>query len=266
MKNKININKKKIRHNLKRLGYFVLIFIVAGIVISAVEHKKVSRTIGIDMDILQLEDSYTLVSEQDILKTMERSFGSNLVGIPIEEIDVERVEKVLEDVAFIKNADVYIDAQNKIHISIEQRKPVIRIIDNNGFNYYMDKDGHKMPLSKHHSVNVMVATGNIIPYTDDFLEMDRPNILRDVFNLVKICQKDEFLNAQIEQIYVNKLGELILIPKVGNHKILFGKYENVEDKLERLKIFYKEAIPYEGWNKYKSISLKFKDQVVAKKK
>ncbi len=266
MKNKININKQKMHLFLNRLGYFVLIFIVAGIVISAVEYKKVSRTTDITMNIKQLEDSYTLVSEQDILKTMERSFGSTLVGVPIEEIDVARVETVLEEVPFIKNADVYIDAQNKIHIAIEQRKPIIRIIDNNGFNYYMDKNGHKMPLSKHHSANVMVVTGNVIPYTEDFLDMERPNILRDVFNLVKICQKDEFLHAQIEQIYVNKLGELVLIPKIGNHKILFGKFENVNDKLERLKVFYKEAIPYEGWNKYKSISLKFKGQVVAKKK
>ena len=77
---------------------------------------------------------------------------------------------------------------------------------------------------------------------------------------------DPFYSALVEQIYLSNVGEYILIPKVGQQKIILGPYEEIEDKLERLKIFYKQGIPYEGWQKYKSINLKFKDQVVCKKR
>lgn len=60
-----------------------------------------------------------------------------------------------------------------------------------------------------------------------------------------------------------------MIPLVGNQKIVFGSAftdKEVKEKFEKLKIFYKEAIPYEGWNKYSEISLKYDKQIVCKKK
>ncbi len=58
--------------------------------------------------------------------------------------------------------------------------------------------------------------------------------------------------------------------KIGdNVKIIFGtaySNEEVREKFRKLKIFYTEAIPYEGWNKYEEISLKYDKQIVCKKK
>ena len=68
----------------------------------------------------------------------------------------------------------------------------------------------------------------------------------DQFALLTILD-DEFMSALVEQIHVSNQGEFTLIPKLGNQKILFGKHSNVLDKIDRLKVFYWEAIPYEGW-------------------
>ena len=58
-----------------------------------------------------------------------------------------------------------------------------------------------------------------------------------------------------------------LIPKLGDQIIDFGyPDENIQDKFKRLSVFYQDGLPYEGWNKYKSISLAFDGQVVAKKR
>ena len=37
-------------------------------------------------------------------------------------------------------------------------------------------------------------------------------------------------------------------------------------KLEKLKVFYQQAIANEGWRKYKNIDLRYKGQVVAEKR
>jgi cell division protein FtsQ len=55
---------------------------------------------------------------------------------------------------------------------------------------------------------------------------------------------------------------------LGRQKIVFGSAETseeVRDKFNRLKVFYKEAMPFEGWNKYTEISLKYEGQVVCRK-
>jgi len=56
---------------------------------------------------------------------------------------------------------------------------------------------------------------------------------------------------------------------VGDQKIIFGtahSKEEVQEKFKKLTIFYNEAMPFEGWNTYSEISLKFEDQIVCKKK
>ena len=163
------------------------------------------------------------------------------------------------------NADVFVDAKNQVHIEIEQREPVLRIIDKNGLNYYLDKFGKKMPLSKHFTARVLVATGNIPPFDPDFLQRKK-HILKDLFELTNIILKDEFLEPMMEQIYVTSEKEFELSPNLGDQKILLGKMDNIDDKLFYLKTFYKEAMPYKGWQKYKTINLKFKGQVVASKR
>jgi cell division protein FtsQ len=68
----------------------------------------------------------------------------------------------------------------------------------------------------------------------------------------------------IGQIFVSSNGDFILAPLIGDQKIVFGKYEDAQDKIQNLKIFYREAMPYEGWRKYRSIDVRFRGQVICK--
>ncbi len=259
------MDRKELIRTLRRLFWVVLVFGAAAIVISAVERKENSPAARLDIRVEPLPDGHNLITPEDIQLSIERSFGFSLVGAPLGKIDVKRLEKVLEEDPFIRESDVFVDAQNQIHIEVEQRRPLLRVIDNNGLNYYLDESGHKMPLSKHFTARVLVATGNIPPHVPDFLKRDRHR-LQDLYHLAHRLRDDPFFAALIEQVHVNNRGELTLAPKVGDQKIRFGYYENVEDKLENLKIFYKEALPYEGWQKYAAISVQYRGQVVAQKK
>ena len=90
-------------------------------------------------------------------------------------------------------------------------------------------------------------------------------VLKELYELVKLIIRDPFLREMIDQIVVIGKKEFMLIPKVGNQKILFGNYQNVDDKLERLKLFYFKAIPQVGWKKYQVINLKYSGQIVCEK-
>lgn len=256
------MDNREILRTVKRLAWIGFFFLIVVAIISAVETKKGKSARDIFIEIKELPDGDSLINQEDVKVTIERSFGYNLLGIPVREIDVARVERVLENDPFVLNADVFLDAKNQLHLEIEQREPILRIIDKNGLNYYLDKYGMKMPLSKHFTARVLVATGNIPPFDPKFLQRKK-HILKDIFELTNIIIKDGFLEPMIEQVYVNNSKEYELSPILGDQKILLGNLDNIDDKIFYLKTFYKEALPYKGWQKYKTINLKFKGQVVA---
>lgn len=260
----LHISTETLR-TLKRIGWGVLVIVGAAMVISAVERKEASTVSELMIEVEPLPNGELLINGPDVRLAIERSFGYRLEGLAIGSIDVQRLEKALESEPFILDADVYIGANNRMKVGVVQRQPVLRVMDNNGLNYYLDDKGIKMPLSPHFAAKVIVATGNLPPHEPKFLDRKR-NTLKDAFLLANKIREDEFLNALIEQIHVSNRGELTLVPKVGKQKIIFGKFESADKKLNRLKAFYREALPYEGWNKYSEISLQYDGQVVCKKR
>ena len=253
---------------IKRLMVIALVFLFLGFIIWSVDKRVSSLSGELKIEVVPLENGRSLLTEGDIQKILQRNFVFDLTEerVPLGNLKVGEIESVLDAEPFVLDAEVYVNAQNQLFISATQRTPIIRVIDRDNQTYYMDETGKKMPMSDHSTARVIIASGEIPPYTPDFQKPKKKHFLKKLFDLVNYIRHDEFLNAMVEQIYVNSRQEFTLIPKVGKQKILFGKYELVEDKFDRLKLFYQEAMPREGWQKYKTINLKFRKQVVAEKR
>ncbi len=249
---------------LRRVGWVALASIFLLMVISAIERKEGSIVEEVLIDIQPLPDGNSLLTEEKVRLAIERSFGYHLEGRTLISIDVERLENELEKEAFILDADALVNAQNKVEIQIVPREPILRVMDNNGFNYYLDREGVQMPLSDHFTAKVMVVTGSLPRYEERFLQRKR-NRLKEAFLLARYILKDEFLAPMTEQIYFDNRGEITLVPKLGNHTIEFGNFQNARKKLRRLKIFYKEALPYEGWQRYSEVSVAYEGQVIGRR-
>ncbi len=262
---KLRSDNLALNNILTKATYLVGTILLLILISSAVSQQKNEIIKDVFISVEQLPDSSKLITEKDILTAITRSMGRSPHGMPISDINLQRLEeKVLEKDPFISTADVYIDANEKLHIDITQREPLLRIIDANGKSYYLDKQGKHMPLSVNFTARVPVANGYIPPFTPDY-DKKRPE-LRDLYRLAQDLEKDPFMKAHTEQIFMTKKREFILVPNLGKHKIILGRYRDIADKFERLKIFYKEGMPYEGWQKYKSINLKYDGQVVCKKR
>ncbi|HMX39194.1 MAG TPA: cell division protein FtsQ [Saprospiraceae bacterium] len=247
-----------------RLTWLLFLFVVLAIWYLARQRKANTFAEGVEVQVEPLASGDKLISERDVRQALLRSFGNTLEGTELANLEVERMERVLEEDPFVRNADAYIDQNNQLHVRIEQREPVLRVLDNNGGNYYLDAAGKKMPPSKNFAARVLVATGNVAPYTPEFREKRKSN-LKDLFNLTQTLLADDFLSAFIQQVHINNAGEFILVPLVGDQKIVLGSTRRLEDKLRRLKIFYLQGMPYEGWRKYETINLKYSGQVVCRR-
>lgn len=84
--------------------------------------------------------------------------------------------------------------------------------------------------------------------------------------MAEFVNKDKFWNAQIEQAFVQANGELLLLPQVGDYLIEFGTPDSYEVKFRNLKALYQQGFKNQGWDKYKTISVKYRNQVVCTKK
>lgn len=249
------------KQSIQRIAWLIGVLVVIAVIVSAVEYKEGLSVNEVTIDIMPLSDGNSLINEGDILLTIERTFGFALPGMPLGVVDVERIERVLKEDPFIMDSEVYVDALQNVNIAVSQREPILRVLDNNGLNYYMDKDGVRLPLSAHFTARVLTATGNIPPHTPNFMDK-KQHAMQDLFRLAKMIIEDPFLKPMIEQIHVSNRREFILIPKLGQQQILAGNFLEIEDKLENLKTYYQEIVPYVGWRKYNVINLKYKDQVV----
>jgi cell division protein FtsQ len=254
---------------LPRLRYdriiWVLFLLVVGIILlAAIRGRKNSMASDTQVEIIPLDGGSLLISESDVRQVLLRAFGNTLKGTELERIDLDEIEKTLENNTFVHNADVYVDQRSVLRIRIEQRQPIVRVLDTNGGNYYLDKSGAKIQVSEHYAAHVLVATGKLPPYTADFLDKKK-NKLKDLFTLTNVILEDEFLRHFIQQVHLNSRDEFVLVPLVGDQQIVLGSIKRLEDKIERLKIFYKKGMPYAGWRKYETINLMFNGQVVCQK-
>jgi len=248
-------------------GWIAIAIAIGVLAISAISSREASHVETVAPVILPMADGEALVTEQELLDRLAASFTKPMSELSLSDIDIELVEEVLEGQAFVADADAYIDDDLQLNITVTQRIPLLRVIAENGQNYYLDEDGIRMPLSDSYTARVPVASGNVVLWSDDFMERE-DHQLYQLTELARYLRTDPFLDALVEQIYVNTKGELVLAPKVGDQVIHLGRYdkEKTRERLRRLKTFYREGLPYEGWRKYKSFDLRFSDQVIAKKR
>jgi cell division protein FtsQ len=194
----------------------------------------------------------------DILKNIDQS----IIGKNINQINSEILEQELKRNPTIETAEVYKSilgegtrCKGVLTVIVKHRVPVLRVI-NGDQDYFLDKNGIMIPTSTKYTADVPVATGKIDPaYASEWL-----------VPMVDYIKNDPFWKAQVEQINVQENGELVLIPLVGGQYIEFGKPEDFQDKLANLRAFYEDGDVREKWNKYISLSVKYKDQVIGTKK
>lgn len=217
------------------------------------------------------------VDEDDILKFL-KDRNDTLDGQPLHEINVFELEKALNAHPSIASADVAVNVNGDVTINITQRKPIVRIINDQGDSYYIDNKATMMPLADHYTARVLVVNGVIPEQYSQFYNMTVPQIekdsalravtvLDDIYEMAKYISTDSLLSGLITQAYINDEREIELYPAVGNQRIIFGKSDDMADKFEKLKVFYKDGLnSSNGWEKYSVINLKYRNQVVCTKK
>ncbi len=172
-------------------------------------------------------------------------------GMKISEVSLEQIEQLMLEESHIERASCYYDAAGRLCIKVVPQQPILHVISQKGEDYYLSSTGLSMSTGTF-NVDLCVATGNI---TKKFAA-------EHLLEFARYIHDDLFWSEQIEQIHVVSPEEIELYPRVGQHVIELGSVNGFQEKLGRLRTFYREGLERVGWNKYSKISLAYDGQVV----
>lgn len=251
----------------------VAIIFLTGFAVNQHNNRPVT---GVDITIDRKADHY-FVSEDDI-KTLLIRNGFGLNNQSIASVDIPVIEQLVTADPGVENCEACITVDGRVYLKVLQRRPVARITNMAGESYYMDDRGRLMPTIENYTAPVMIVNGYFTDtyaalYRTDFSTISEDSAVRsatpldDIWHIAKSIDADTFLRAQMVQMYLSPENGFELIPRVGDHKIIFGTAEGIEGKFRKLNLFYAYGLAKTGrWAQYASIDLRYKNQIVCTKK
>lgn len=192
-----------------------------------------------------------LISQSIVKTNLNKWYSNGLLGDEYGDIDLAELEEKLESLAAVKNAEVSFDLKGELKISIDPRIPVVRIYKTGEASYYLDNEFKKIPAKGTDAARVPIANGNF-----------SKSMIKKVYTLSTYVQENPFMDALTEQIFVTNNGDLAIVPKIRNQRIIVGDTADLENKFLKLADFYNYGLKNIGWEKYQIINIKYKDQVV----
>ena len=168
-------------------------------------------------------------------------------------IDLYRLEEEVLKNPYIEKASLFITIDGTLHSLIKQRTPVARVITGKR-TYYLDLQGEEIPLSANYSARVPLITG-----------VKEEQNLNEVVQLLQTITADDFLRKEIIGIHFRSSDDCLLTVRSGNYQIEFGELKEMNQKFRKLKAFYNKTFLDSTIHTYKTINIKYHNQVVGVK-
>ncbi len=221
---------------------------------SKIEKTKTLSKIEID---ISNGDKYRFLDDKKVMEMINDS--GDVTHVPIGKLDARKMEQTIATSPWVKDAQVYIDNAQVMHLFITQRTPLTRIFESNGNSYYLDKTLSIMPLSDNYIYYTTVVT-NVPQLKDDSAGRSMKG---RILAVVKFIQANPFWMAQISHVTIDSGNTFVLVPLLGNQKIILGDTSMMKEKFDNLYVFYKKIFSRIGWDKYDVLDLRYKGQVIA---
>jgi cell division protein FtsQ len=207
------------------------------------------------------------LAKADILKLLKAATKGNIKGQSKTSLNLMQMENLLEDNVWVKDAQLYFDNKDVLHVNVKEREPIARIFTANGRSFYIDDEEQMMQLSDRRSAKVPVFTG----FPEKKIKTQKDSVLlHDIKKTAELINSNPFWTSQVAQIDMSPSEaddswEFTMVPVIGNHMVKLGNGEDMEKKLNRLFIFYKQVLSRTGFDKYKTIDVRFAGQVIGGK-
>lgn len=240
----------KFKKGLKYL-FFLLLVVGLGLLYSFASKRNLQKKVtNIKIEFSGENTNFLTISMVDKLLIQNTKTVRNLKK---SVIDLYVLENQVNKNPYVAESSVFLDINGTINTIVKQRSPIARVLHEDT-SYYIDKQGVKIPLSAVYSARVLLISG-----------VEKDENFKEIVTLVTAILEDDFLKKEIVEIHKLDNEEYQFSVRSGSYKIDFGKLTNIDIKFKKLKPFYNKAFLDKTIREYKTINVKFHNQVVCTK-
>lgn len=258
--------------------YIIIAVLLVGGVIALQVVRKNSTIRGLEVRI-DTGGPHTLLSPKEVEKMVVASWP-DLYSRNVKNIDKKELRDIIMESPYVKNADVSVSNGRKVAVVIKQRQPVVRMFCG-GKEFYISHEGTYMPLTQQHYCHLLIGSSTrdlpwgsydphqltlAEPWPDTVATNTAVEGVRQVWTLAKYLYDNPQYGDVFDQASLNDEGDLVLVPKLGNITIVVGDTSRLDEKFKDLWAFFEQGIGQVGWDAYSLISLKYKGQVVGRRR
>ncbi|MDD6253508.1 MAG: cell division protein FtsQ/DivIB [Candidatus Cryptobacteroides sp.] len=214
------------------------------------------------------QGSLNFVTEADVKNYITKDCGP-WKGKTLEEIDLAGIEACLNGKSAILSSEAYVTTDGILHLMVSQREPVIRFVTPSG-GWYADREGFVFPLQKNYTSRVMIVDGNVplkLPYNYKGLPKTAAERrwVSDILAMVDYISSSRQWRDFVGQIHIDASGKIVLVPRTGDVKFIFGRPEEFGRKFGKIEDYYKYIVPAKGEKYYSTVNVSFGGQIVCRK-
>ena len=224
----------------------LILILFISIILTAFSHiRNTKKNVNFD-DIEFFESPMKFISIDSVnklLKQIKQDTSTHL------KRDLNLYERILSNNEIIEKADLSIDIENRMFVSIKERNPVLRFINQDS---YLDASGKLMPLSNKFTERIPIIIGTI-----------NEHHLKKLGFIGNFIKNDSFLKNHISGLEMDEKF-LVFYIKNKSFKLKMDFFNDVKKKFFNYKVFYK-SVNDSILNTYSMINLNFKNQIIAKK-
>lgn len=187
------------------------------------------------------------------VRTRLGKFDGKIKGEKLKNIDLQRIEKYLDRFSQFESVECSFNPDGRVRISIVPIKPELRVFEPGGKSYYVNRAGKRFEADAEFFIDVPVLLlGKNAGVSPEY-----------ALPVVRYVTEDAQLNSLIGSFKLDGDNDLLLVPRIHGHLVNFGDTTRLPEKKEALLTAYKKILPVKGWSTYDTISVKFRNLVVA---
>ncbi|UOF94520.1 MAG: hypothetical protein IR527_00720 [Bacteroides sp.] len=163
----------------------------------------------------------------------------------------------------VESITIYFDVYNNLYVKIYMKNILIKIENIYKKSFFIDFNGYKIDNVHNDNLHTIVnAYGFITEYANDKSCKIKSEIVIDIYKISLYIKNSSFWVKHIKHIYVNKNIEIELTTYINNHIFLIGNSNDINEKMDKIILFYQKIINRIDSYKYLVINLKYKNQII----
>lgn len=216
---------------------FLWCFVVGFVVLfssRAKHHRSTTKVCSVSVAITDSMLNESLVTSEGVRRWIAQSKVPTL-GQPIDAVDLASIEQAIRRNGFVERASAYVTYDGVLHISVSQRRPMLRLLVD-GFDSYVTADGYIFSAPRQASVYAPVITGEYRPplptkyvgsvwdYISQQIAESEQRILELQHEKVPLFKEDKHIDELVRDVR-----------RMRTSKGIFESYDNFDRRVAELR-------------------------------